>query len=125
MNSKEVFKFAVHVVPQSIEAALAKTCAGLTLSGIDWLLIHQANRRIIDAVVSRMDSTPPPPVKVISDLENYGNAEHQCCFYSLALHEGMRLFRPERLKLVIMCYCRCCWPYSSAGLGSGRTRFGP
>ena len=39
MNGKEVFRFAVRCVPQSIEAALED--AGLTSSGIDWLLLHQ------------------------------------------------------------------------------------
>lgn len=39
MNGKEVFRFAVRVVPQSIEAALEN--AGLPRSKIDWLLLHQ------------------------------------------------------------------------------------
>ena len=39
MNGKEVFRFAVRVVPQSIEYSLAK--AGLPASSIDWLLLHQ------------------------------------------------------------------------------------
>jgi 3-oxoacyl-[acyl-carrier-protein] synthase III len=39
MNGKEVFRFAVRCVPQSIEASLEE--AGLTSSNIDWLLLHQ------------------------------------------------------------------------------------
>ena len=39
MNGTEVFRFAVSVVPQTIEASLAK--AGLNRSDIDWLLLHQ------------------------------------------------------------------------------------
>jgi len=40
MNGREIFKFAVRVVPQSIEAALEK--AGLVGSNnFDWLLLHQ------------------------------------------------------------------------------------
>lgn len=41
MNGKEVFRFAVRCVPQSIEAALQK--AGLSSSNIDWLLLHQVS----------------------------------------------------------------------------------
>lgn len=41
MNGKEVFRFAVKCVPQSIESALQK--AGLPASSIDWLLLHQVN----------------------------------------------------------------------------------
>lgn len=39
MNGKEVFRFAVRCVPQSIESALGK--AGIPGSSIDWLLLHQ------------------------------------------------------------------------------------
>lgn len=39
MNGKEVFRFAVRCVPQSIEASLER--AGLMSSSIDWLLLHQ------------------------------------------------------------------------------------
>ena len=39
MNGKEVFRFAVRVVPHSIELALEK--AGLAVSDIDWLILHQ------------------------------------------------------------------------------------
>ncbi|XP_019443315.1 PREDICTED: 3-oxoacyl-[acyl-carrier-protein] synthase 3 A, chloroplastic-like isoform X1 [Lupinus angustifolius] len=39
MNGKEVFRFAVRKVPRSIESALSK--AGLSVSSIDWLLLHQ------------------------------------------------------------------------------------
>lgn len=41
MNGKEVFRFAVRSVPQSIEAALDE--AGIPTSSIDWLLLHQVN----------------------------------------------------------------------------------
>ncbi|KAJ0975271.1 hypothetical protein J5N97_017236 [Dioscorea zingiberensis] len=63
MNGKEVFRFAVRCVPQSIEAALED--AGLTSSSIDWLLLHQANQRIIDAVATRLQI---PSEKVVSIL---------------------------------------------------------
>lgn len=39
MNGKEVFRFAVRCVPQSIESALER--AGIPSSSIDWLLLHQ------------------------------------------------------------------------------------
>ena len=41
MNGKEVFKFAVRCVPQSIEKALEE--ASLPASSIDWLLLHQVS----------------------------------------------------------------------------------
>ncbi|KHG20793.1 hypothetical protein F383_01947 [Gossypium arboreum] len=83
MNGKEVFRFAVRCVPQSIESALEK--AGLTTSNIDWLLLHQANQRIIDAVATRLEF---PPEKVISNLANYGNTS--AASIPLALDEAVR-----------------------------------
>nr|GMC79284.1 3-oxoacyl-[acyl-carrier-protein] synthase 3 A, chloroplastic-like [Ipomoea batatas] len=83
MNGKEVFRFAVRVVPQSIEASLQK--AGLTNSSIDWLLLHQANQRIIDAVATRLEI---PSEHVISNLSNYGNTS--AASIPLALDEAVR-----------------------------------
>ncbi|TXG51105.1 hypothetical protein EZV62_023629 [Acer yangbiense] len=83
MNGKEVFRFAVRVVPQSIESAMVK--AGLTMSSIDWLLLHQANQRIIDAVATRLDI---PSERVISNLANYGNTS--AASIPLALDEAVR-----------------------------------
>ncbi|CAO2820520.1 unnamed protein product [Amaranthus hypochondriacus] len=83
MNGKEVFRFAVRCVPQSIEAALQK--AGLSGSDIDWLLLHQANQRIIDAVATRLEV---PSDRVISNLANYGNTS--AASIPLALDEAIR-----------------------------------
>ncbi|XP_058207261.1 beta-ketoacyl-[acyl-carrier-protein] synthase III, chloroplastic-like [Rhododendron vialii] len=83
MKGNEVFRFAVRCVPQSIESALQK--AGLTVSSIDWLLLHQANQRIIDAVATRLEV---PPERVISNLANYGNTS--AASIPLALDEAVR-----------------------------------
>ncbi|XP_022758924.1 3-oxoacyl-[acyl-carrier-protein] synthase 3 A, chloroplastic-like [Durio zibethinus] len=83
MNGQEVFRFAVRCVPQSIESALGK--AGLVAASIDWLLLHQANQRIIDAVATRLEF---PQEKVISNLANYGNTS--AASIPLALDEAVR-----------------------------------
>ncbi|XP_021836859.1 beta-ketoacyl-[acyl-carrier-protein] synthase III, chloroplastic-like isoform X2 [Spinacia oleracea] len=83
MNGKEVFRFAVRSVPQSIEAALKK--AGLNGSNIDWLLLHQANQRIIDAVATRLEI---PSERVLSNLANYGNTS--AASIPLALDEAIQ-----------------------------------
>lgn len=83
MNGKEVFRFACRVVPQSIEIALDK--AGFSVSNIDWLLLHQANQRIIDAVATRLEV---PSDRVISNLSNYGNTS--AASIPLALDEAVR-----------------------------------
>ncbi|KAL4566178.1 hypothetical protein LXL04_030288 [Taraxacum kok-saghyz] len=83
MNGKEVFRFACRVVPQSIEMALQN--AGLTRSDIDWLLLHQANQRILDGVATRLEI---PTERVISNLANYGNTS--AASIPLALDEAVR-----------------------------------
>ena len=43
---------------------------GLTMETIDWLIPHQANLRIIEAVSSRAGIAPE---KVLVNIEHYGN----------------------------------------------------
>ena len=68
MNGQEVYRFAIKRVPEVIEKALFR--AGLSTAQIDWLLLHQANQRILDAIALRLNI---PAHKVISNLAEYGN----------------------------------------------------
>ena len=82
MNGREVYRFAVHKVPEVLEKALFR--ANLTSDDIDWLILHQANQRIIDAVAHRLKI---PQEKVISNLRNYGNTS--AASIPLALNEAI------------------------------------
>ncbi|MBF2057449.1 MAG: ketoacyl-ACP synthase III [Cyanobacterium sp. T60_A2020_053] len=68
MNGREVYRFAVNRVPEVIEKALFR--ANLTTDDIDWLILHQANQRIIQGVADRLSI---PSQKIISNLHRYGN----------------------------------------------------
>ena len=68
MNGKEVYRFAVAKVPEAISKAMFQ--ANLTADDIDWLLLHQANQRIMDAVAKRLDI---PQQKILSNIAEYGN----------------------------------------------------
>lgn len=103
MNGKEVFRFAVRCVPQSIESALEK--AGLTSSNIDWLLLHQANQRIIDGVSTRLEI---PQERVISNLANYGNTS--AASIPLALDEAVRSGKVKSGQII-----------AASGFGAGLT----
>ncbi|OKH58339.1 beta-ketoacyl-ACP synthase 3 [Scytonema sp. HK-05] len=83
MNGKEVYRFAVQKVPEVIDKALFR--ANLSVDQIDWLLLHQANQRILDAVAQRLNI---PEQKVISNLANYGNTS--AASIPLALDEAVR-----------------------------------
>ncbi|MDX2244669.1 MAG: beta-ketoacyl-ACP synthase 3 [Leptolyngbyaceae cyanobacterium bins.302] len=83
MNGQEVYRFAVRRVPEVIEKALFR--ASLTPAAIDWLLLHQANQRILDAVADRLSI---PSEKVISNLAKYGNTS--AASIPLALDEAIQ-----------------------------------
>ncbi len=68
MNGQEVYKFAVREVPIVIDKLLKKTNLGS--DEIDWLVLHQANQRILDSVGERLKI---PSQKILSNLEKYGN----------------------------------------------------
>lgn len=84
MNGQEIYRFAVKKVPEVIEKAMFR--ANISAEKIDWLLLHQANQRILDAVAQRLKI---PPEKVISNLANYGNTS--AASIPLALDESVRL----------------------------------
>jgi len=68
MNGKEVYKFATTCVPSVLEEALDN--AGVKAEDVDWLLLHQANIRIMETVAKKLGI---PMSKVISNLDEYGN----------------------------------------------------
>lgn len=83
MNGQEVYRFAVQKVPEVIEKALYR--AGLGIEQVDWLLMHQANQRILNAVAERLNL---PEEKIISNVANYGNTS--AASIPLALDEAVR-----------------------------------
>ena len=83
MNGKEVYKFAVQKVPEVIEKALFQ--ANMTAEQVDWLLLHQANQRILDAVAERLNI---PNHKVLSNVARHGNTS--AASIPLVLDEGVR-----------------------------------
>ncbi len=68
MNGQEVYKFAVREVPSLLQDLLLK--CEIDPESLDWLLLHQANQRILNAVADRFSI---PHTKVLSNLAIYGN----------------------------------------------------
>ena len=83
MNGQEVYKFAVREVPAILAKLLEETHT--TADSLDWLLLHQANQRILDAVADRFDI---PNNKVLSNLNHYGNTS--AATIPLMLDEAVR-----------------------------------
>jgi 3-oxoacyl-[acyl-carrier-protein] synthase III len=83
MNGKEVYRFAINRVPDAIDKVIHK--ANLTSADVDWLILHQANQRIMDAVAERLKI---PAQKVISNVAQYGNTS--AASIPIALSEAVR-----------------------------------
>ncbi len=68
MEGREVFKHAVGMITDVIVAAFDAT--GTTADDIDWLVPHQANRRIIDGSAKKLGI---PLEKVVVTVDLHGN----------------------------------------------------
>lgn len=103
MNGQEVYRFAVKRVPEVIEKALFR--AGMSVEQIDWLLLHQANQRILDAVAQRLGI---PGEKVISNMARYGNTS--AASIPIALDEVVRASKIQPGDVIV-----------ASGFGAGLT----
>ena len=68
MKGDGVFKFAVRAMADATRRVVEE--AGIKLEDISWFVPHQANIRIIDAVVKRLEV---PKEKVVVNLDRFGN----------------------------------------------------
>jgi len=68
MEGREVFKFAVKIQGEAIERVLAK--CGMTTAEVALVVPHQANMRIIESAVKRLNI---PPERIFVNLQKYGN----------------------------------------------------
>jgi len=64
MEGREVFRLAVTMVTDVVDAAFAAT--GTTAEDLDWFVPHQANARIIDASAEKLGIAPHKVVKTVS-----------------------------------------------------------
>jgi 3-oxoacyl-[acyl-carrier-protein] synthase-3 len=67
-DGKSVYKYAVSGMADVSEKILQRN--NLTNADVDWLIAHQANKRIIDATASRIGLEDE---KVLINIHNYGN----------------------------------------------------
>ena len=95
MQGREVFRHAVAKLSASVDEALAAN--GLAHSDVDWLVPHQANKRIIDAMGRKLGL---PPERVIVTVDRHANTS--AASIPLALAEAMRDGRIRRGDLVLM-----------------------
>jgi 3-oxoacyl-[acyl-carrier-protein] synthase-3 len=67
-NGREVFKFAVKILPEMIEKLLSRNA--LSSEEIQFVIPHQANARIIRSAMRKMEI---PEDRVVINLDRFGN----------------------------------------------------
>lgn len=96
MAGGEVLRFSLSEAPRAMDEALRR--ANLTIADIDWVVPHQANKRIIDGIIRRYHL---PPEKVYVNIERYGNTSSATIPICLAEMRERGLLRAgQRLLLV-------------------------
>jgi 3-oxoacyl-[acyl-carrier-protein] synthase-3 len=94
MQGQAVFKFAVQQMAGSVQAALAK--AGLKPTDVDFVVPHQANKRIVDATMKMLQL---PLEKCISNIDEYGNTS--AASIPLALADAVRAGEVKKGNVVV------------------------
>jgi 3-oxoacyl-[acyl-carrier-protein] synthase-3 len=95
MEGREVFRHAVQRLAEVVDEALAAN--GLSDRDIDWLVPHQANRRIIDSMGRKLGL---PPEKVVVTIDRHANTS--AASVPLALAEAVATGRIRREQLVLL-----------------------
>ena len=95
MDGQAVFKFAVRVLADVAEEVCAT--AGIETSGVDWLIPHQANIRIIEATGKKLGIDRE---RVIVTVDRHGNTS--AASVPLALDEAVRDGRIQRGQKVLL-----------------------
>ena len=103
MAGRDVYKFVVTTLPHYVDKCIED--AGMTASDIDYLIPHQANQRIIEALQQRLEYSDD---KVISNIKYYGNTS--AASIPIALVEGVEKGKIKLGSTAILC-----------GFGAGMT----
>lgn len=95
MNGREVFKHAVTRLAEVVDEALG--AHDLDASAIDWLIPHQANRRIIEATARKLDMASDRVVVTVDQHANTSAASIPLAF-ATAVRDGR--IQPGHLLLL-------------------------
>lgn len=103
MAGRDVYKFVVTTLPNYVDKSIEE--ASMKAEDIDYLIPHQANQRIIEALQQRLKY---PDEKVISNIKYYGNTS--AASIPIALVEGVEKGKIKLGSTAILC-----------GFGAGMT----
>ena len=95
MNGREVFRNAVNNLASIVDETLEAN--GLSPEDIDWLVPHQANKRILDGTAKKLGL---PVEKMVVTVDRHANTS--AASIPLALDEAVRDGRIQRGDMVLM-----------------------
>jgi 3-oxoacyl-[acyl-carrier-protein] synthase-3 len=95
MKGNEVYKVAVNTLGQLVTETL--NANNISKAELDWLIPHQANLRIIEAIAKRLEL---PMERVIVTIDTQGNTS--AASVPLALDTGIRDGRVKRGQLLLL-----------------------
>jgi 3-oxoacyl-[acyl-carrier-protein] synthase-3 len=95
MRGSEVFKVAVHTLKEIAEQIL--TANGMTVTDVNWLIPHQANRRILAATAKRLGL---PEERMVDCVRLHGNTS--AASVPLALDVAVRDGRIQRGDILLL-----------------------
>jgi len=95
MQGPEVFKHAVNNMASVLGEAL--TANNMTAADIDWLVPHQANKRILDSTARKLKLAPE---KVVITVDRHANTS--AASIPLALCEAVSDGRIKEGNIVVM-----------------------
>ncbi len=95
MQGNRVFREAIERIAEAMESVARQ--AGIAAADIDWFVPHQANERIIQGVVKKLDLRPD---QVVSTIAGQGNTS--AASIPLAYHQGVADGRIRRGDLVML-----------------------
>jgi 3-oxoacyl-[acyl-carrier-protein] synthase-3 len=95
MEGSGVFRHAVPMMQEATYAAL--DAAGLGMADVDWIIPHQANARIVNSLVRRLDVSP---ARVLTNLDRVANTS--AASIPIAFDEARRDGRIKEGDVVVM-----------------------
>ena len=96
MQGQEVYRFAVNKIPEVTKELLDQN--GVNKDDVDFFIFHQANKRIIRSIASKLGV---PIEKCFMDLEEYGNTSAASVAIAMADMRDKGLLKPGMLAVSI------------------------
>ena len=87
MAGQDIFKFAVRIVPSTIETLLKSN--NMTMDDIDYVVLHQANARIIESVARKYGENHDKFVSYIANVGNTSGASIPLAFDKLRKEKNL------------------------------------